>query len=157
MAEMKDPGAAGGDGALSQTLPPYDAPLPDMSTQEYWDAANRRVLLIKRCENCGRAHFYPRPFCPYCWSTAVHWEEASGQATLYTFSVVRRHEIPAWVARVPYVPAIVELAEGPRMMTNVVGIDPDEVRIGMALTVDFAPAGPEGAELIPVFRPAVSA
>lgn len=130
-------------------LVPYDPPVGDMSTQEYWDAAGRRELLIKRCEECGRAHHYPRPFCPYCWSSKVHWEQASGKATLYTYSVVRQNELQA--ARVPYVAAIVDLEEGPRMMTNVVGVDPADVSIGMALAVDYAPAG---ETLIPVFRPA---
>jgi uncharacterized protein len=134
-----------------QELVPYEAPMPDMSTQEFWDAAGRRELLIQRCEECGDAFFYPRPFCPQCWSRAVHWEQASGKATLYTFSVVRRNDMPSFAARVPYVAAIVELEEGPRMMTNVVGIPVDDVRIGMPLVVDYAPAG---ETLIPVFRPA---
>jgi uncharacterized OB-fold protein len=131
----------------------FQLPTADLSTQEYWDAASRRELLIKRCGSCERPHFYPRPFCPHCWSTDVHWERASGDGTVYSYSVVRRNDLPAFASRVPYVPAIVELAEGPRVMTNVVGTDPSELRIGMAVTVDFAPAGEEGESLIPVFRP----
>ena len=107
-----------------------------------------------RCERCARAHFYPRPFCPYCWSTRVHWERASGRANVYTYSVVRLNDHPSFASRVPYVAAIVELAEGPRMMTNLINVEPMNVRVGMAVAVDFAPAGEEGASLIPVFRPA---
>ena len=146
--------AAGSPPATGERPPFYDAPVPDVSTREYWDAAARRELLIKRCDDCGRAHFPPRPFCPRCWSHAVRWERASGDATLYTYSVVRRNELPSFAARTPYVAAIVELAEGPRMMTNVVGVDPGEVRIGMDLVVDFAAAGAGGETLVPVFRPA---
>jgi uncharacterized OB-fold protein len=151
MAQGEDGGT---EAAQATSLPPYEAPIPDMSTQEYWDAASRRELLIKRCDDCGRAHFYPRPFCPHCWSEAVRWERASGRASLYTYSIVRSHDLPAFAARVPYVAAIVELDEGPRMMTHVVGAEPAEVAIGMALAVDFAPAGADGDKLVPVFRPA---
>ena len=97
----------------------------------------RAQLLIKRCAACGRAHFYPRPFCPHCWSDRVDWEEASGRATLYTYSIVRRNDLPPFGERVPYVAAVVDLDEGPRMMTNVEGCDYDELRIGMPLVVDF--------------------
>jgi uncharacterized OB-fold protein len=66
---------------------------------------------------------------------------------------VRLNDLPAFSSRVPYVAAIVELAEGPRMMTNIIGIEPTSVRVGMAVTVDFAPAGEDGTSLVPVFRP----
>lgn len=132
---------------------PYLLPAADVTSQEFWDAANRRQLLIKRCDRCGRAHFYPRPFCPHCWSQAVRWEPASGQAIVYTFSIVRRNDLPAFRGRVPYVAAVVQLTEGPRMMTNLVGVDPTEVRVGMAVVVDFVPAGEDGGSLIPVFGP----
>ena len=129
----------------------YDLPTPDLETQPYWDAAREGKLLIKRCAACGRAHFYPRPFCPHCWSDDVEWEQASGRATLYTFTIVRRNDLPPFPERVPYVAAVVDLAEGPRMMTNVEGCEPDEVEIGMALTVAFRD---EGDFSIPVFRKA---
>jgi uncharacterized OB-fold protein len=129
----------------------YDLPTPDLETQPYWDAAREGKLLIKRCAACGRAHFYPRPFCPHCWSDDVEWEQASGKATLYTFTIVRRNDLPPFPERVPYVAAVVDLDEGPRMMTNVEGCDADEVEIGMALTVAFRD---EGDFSIPVFRKA---
>jgi uncharacterized OB-fold protein len=129
----------------------FDLPTPDLETQPYWDAAKEGKLLIKRCSACGRAHFYPRPFCPHCWSDDVEWEEASGRATLYTFTIVRRNDLPPFPDRVPYVAAVVDLEEGPRMMTNVEGCDPDEVEIGMDLTVAFRE---EDDFAIPVFRKA---
>jgi uncharacterized OB-fold protein len=147
----------GGQSPWSAPPVPYPAPIPDQSTAHYWEAAARGELVIKRCDNCGRAHFYPRPFCPVCWSTAVRWERASGRGTVYTFSVVRRSDLPPFRDRVPYVPAIVELAEGPRMMTAIVDVDPADVRIGMEVDVAFAPAGPDGSAAVPVFRPASAA
>ncbi|MBB4714468.1 Zn-ribbon domain-containing OB-fold protein [Streptomyces luteogriseus] len=99
----------------------FDLPEPDAFTRTYWDAAAEGRLLIRRCGACGRAHHYPREFCPHCWSEDVTWETASGRATLYTWSVVHRNDLPPFAERVPYVAAVVELAEGPRMMTEIVG------------------------------------
>jgi uncharacterized OB-fold protein len=132
----------------------FDLPTPDASTQPWWDAARERRLLIKRCAACHRAHFYPRPFCPWCWSERVEWEEASGRATLYTWSIVYQNDLPPFPERVPYIAAVVELAEGPKMMTNVVDCDSDKLAIGMALEVTFRHATDD--VVLPVFRPASS-
>ncbi|WP_171114662.1 MULTISPECIES: OB-fold domain-containing protein [Streptomyces] len=127
----------------------YDVPEADAFTRTYWDAAAHGRLLVRRCWACGRAHHYPREFCPYCWSEDVTWEEASGRATLYTWSVVHRNDLPPFGERTPYVAAVVDLAEGPRMMTEIVGYgdygDESELRAGAALEVDFR-------EGVPVFR-----
>jgi uncharacterized OB-fold protein len=82
----------------------------------------------------------------------VAWEEASGRATLYTWSVVRRNDLPPWGERVPYVAAVVDLEEGPRMMTNIEGVDLDAIAIGMPLVVDFRPETDDITA--PIFRPA---
>ena len=129
----------------------FDLPTPDPTTDEFWIAAREGKLLIKRCATCHRAHFYPRPFCPHCWSEKVDWEEASGLARLYTWSVVYANDLPPFADRVPYVAAIVELVEGPRMMTNVVDCDFDDLRAGMALKVTFKEET-EGIAL-PLFQP----
>jgi uncharacterized OB-fold protein len=129
----------------------FDLPAPDDETQPFWDAARAGQLLVKRCADCGAAHFYPRPFCPRCWSAAVSWEEASGRAVLYTWSVVHHNDLPPFSERLPYVAAVVDLAEGPRMMTNVVDCDAERLRVGMPLQVTYR----EIAEhvTIPVFAP----
>jgi uncharacterized OB-fold protein len=130
----------------------FDLPTPDDTTRAFWDATTRGVLLIKRCRACGRAHFYPRPFCPHCWSEEVEWEEARGRATLYTWSVVHANDLPPFQERVPYVAAVVDLEEGPRMMTNVVDWDSNQLTAGMPLEVVFREQA-EGVT-VPVFRPA---
>jgi len=107
---------------------------------------------VKRCADCGDAHFYPRPFCPRCWSEEVEWEEASGRATLYTWSVVRSNDLPPFPERVPYVAAVVDLVEGPRMMTNIEGCEFDRLEVGMALSAAFREIGEDVT--IPVFVPA---
>jgi uncharacterized protein len=129
----------------------FDLPTPDDETRPFWDAAREGRLLIKRCASCGRAHHYPRPFCPYCWSRDVDWEVAAGIGTVYTFSVVHKNDLPPFNERVPYVAAIVELDEGPRMMTNVVDCDIDDVAVGMPVEVTFLTIDENVA--IPVFRP----
>lgn len=138
----------GGAGAARFDLPEVDA-----FTRTYWDAAADGRLLLRRCgaADCGRAHHYPREFCPYCWSEDVRWEEASGRATLYTWSVVHRNDLPPFGERTPYVPAVVDLVEGPRMMTEVVecGQGEGELRMGMGLEVVFREGG---GVVVPVFR-----
>ncbi|KOG36946.1 Zn-ribbon domain-containing OB-fold protein [Streptomyces resistomycificus] len=124
----------------------FDLPEADGFTRTYWDAAARGRLLLRRCGECGRPHHYPREFCPHCWSEDVDWEPASGRATLYTWSVVHRNDLPPFAERTPYVAAVVDLAEGPRMMTQVVECAPDRLRAGMPLEVTFADG-------VPVFRP----
>jgi hypothetical protein len=130
----------------------FDLPTPDDFTRQWWDAAAEGRLLISRCATCGDVHYYPRPFCPLCGADTVSWEEASGRATLYTWSVVHQNDLPPFNERVPYVAAVVDLAEGPRMMTNVVDCEFDDLRVGMALQVTFLDIG-EGFH-VPVFRPA---
>lgn len=129
----------------------FDLPQPDLETQPFWDAARDGRLSIKRCNACDRYHFYPRPFCPHCWSEDVEWVDASGRATLYTWSVVHRNDLPPFPDRVPYVAAVVDLAEGPRMMTNVVDCEFDALRIGMELEAVFHPTSDEVT--IVQFRP----
>ncbi|MFF5312826.1 Zn-ribbon domain-containing OB-fold protein [Streptomyces massasporeus] len=129
----------------------FDRPEPDAFTRTYWDAAAEGRLLIRRCGDCGRAHHYPREFCPHCWSEDVTWETASGRATLYTWSVVHRNDLPPFPDRVPYVAAVVELAEGPRMMTEIVGAEESS-----SATLASGGAGLSGgAELVVGFREGV--
>jgi uncharacterized protein len=130
----------------------FDLPTPDLETQPYWDAARDSKLLIKRCNACGRHHFYPRPFCPTCWSDDVEWVEASGDATLYTWSIVHRNDLPPFHEWVPYVTAVVDLVEGPRMMTTVINCDHEALEIGMALSVEYRAISDDVT--VPVFRPA---
>jgi len=132
----------------------FDLPSPDDTTKPWWDACNEGRLLIMRCGDCGKAYFYPRPFCPYCWSDNVDWEEASGRATLYTWSIVYQNDLPPFPEKIPYCAAIVDLAEGPRMMTNVVDCDFDALTIGMDLQVKFHQHSEEFT--IPVFVPAAA-
>jgi uncharacterized OB-fold protein len=119
-------------------------PQPNPETKPFWDAAADGKLLIKKCNACGRVHYYPRAICPFCFSDRTEWLQASGRGTIYSYSVMRR-------APVPYAIAYVTLAEGPTMMTNLVDCDLDGIRIGQAVTVVFKPS--DGGPPVPMFRP----
>src|SRR5205823_5958732 len=96
-------------------------------------------LWLMRCNDCHEAYFYPRPICPKCFSRNTAWFQASGRGHLYAFSIVHRPPAPAFGDQVPYIAAIVELEEGPRMPTNLINVEPDpeKVKIGMAVEVVF--------------------
>ena len=117
----------------------YDKPLPviDPDTAPYWRAAREHRLLLKRCTACDRAHFYPRELCPHCHSDAVEWIDARGTGSVYSYTIARRPAGPAFKPDAPYVVAIVELDEGARMMTNIVGCPPESVRIGQRVVVAY--------------------
>ncbi len=123
--------------------PRFDLPMIEPESERYWSALTEGRLLIKHCNACDRHHFYPRPFCPHCWSDDVEWVEASGGATLYTHSVVYVNDLPPFGRQVPYVAAVVDLDEGPRMMTRVVDCDHDALTIGMRLELRTEPVTEE--------------
>ncbi|HZP41556.1 MAG TPA: Zn-ribbon domain-containing OB-fold protein [Candidatus Binatia bacterium] len=136
-------------------MPDYPGPLPipTPESRPFWEAARRHELSLPRCRACGRFHYFPRAACPFCLSPDLAWQRASGRGTLYTFTVVHRG-LRGFPLGPPYVLAVVELAEGPRMMTNLVGIAPDpaQIRIGMPVEVAFEDVTREVA--LPRFRPA---
>ncbi len=123
----------------------YEKPLPiiDAESRPFWQGARERRLQIQRCMACRRHFFYARALCPYCHSDAVDWVTASGRGTIYTFTIARRPAGPAFKADVPYVVALVELEEGPRLMTNIIGIAPESVRIGQRVKAVFEDATDE--------------
>lgn len=124
-------------------------PSPTAATAPYWAAAAAGRLMLPRCRACGRFHHHPREWCPHCWGTELDWEEVSGDAVVVTFSVVQQAPSPSFVT--PYVLAVVDLAEGPRMMANVVGCTPGEVSIGLPVHVTFER---RGDIVLPQFQPA---
>ncbi|MBI4498202.1 MAG: Zn-ribbon domain-containing OB-fold protein [Chloroflexi bacterium] len=113
-------------------------PLPTPETRPFWEGAHHHTLLLPRCRDCRRFHFYPRAFCPHCLSPNLEWRQASGRGTLYAYGINHR-PAPGFEADVPYVIALVELEEGPRMVTNLVDVDPepDRLRIGLPVEVVF--------------------
>ncbi len=127
------------------------APQPTPDTAPFFEGTAHGELRIQRCAACAKAFFYPRSGCPHCGSTDVAWERASGRARLHTY-VINHRAAPGFEDQVPYAIAVVELEEGPRMMTNVVGVDntPEALVVDMDLVVAFEA---RGEWFVPVFSP----
>ena len=122
------------------------APPINPETQPFWDAAGARQAAATRNAPPAASRISIRaPHCPFCFSDKTEWQEASGRGTIYTYSVMRR-------APVPYAIAYVTLAEGPRMMTNIVDCDLDSIKIGQAVRLVFKPS--DGGPPVPMFTPA---
>ena len=119
------------------------APVANVETQTYWDAASAGKLLVKTCLACGEPHFYPRALCPFCFGE-TEWTETNGAGEIYSYSIMRR-------APVPYAIAFVKLDAGPTMMSNLVDCDFDSRRIGQRVKVAFKPA--ENGQNVPMFTP----
>lgn len=128
-------------------------PVPSPETRPFWEAARGHRLELPFCRPCGAFFYYPRAACPRCLSADIAWRPVSGRGTLHTFTVVHRGQ-KGFPLGPPYVIAVVQLDEGPRMMTNLVDCvpDPAAIRIGMPVEVVFHDATPEIA--LPLFRPA---
>lgn len=125
-------------------------PKPTPETQHFWDGTRRSELLLQRCDACAHAYFPPRPFCPACGSREVTVFAASGKATLYSY-VIQQRPTPGFDG--PYALAVVTLAEGPRMMTNIVGCPqtPEALVLDMPLETVFEPI--DADITLPLFRP----
>ena len=108
----------------------YQGPLPVKQPESdfYWEKAQAHELWLRRCNACEHAYFYPRDFCPDCGSRDVSWVQASGRGTLHTFAIVHRAPVPAFRDHVPFVVAMVDLEEGARVPTNLVGVEPGSLR-----------------------------
>ena len=113
-------------------------PQPTPETQHFWDGTKANELLLQRCEACSKVYFPPRPFCPVCASRKVSVTKASGKGILYSY-VIHHRPVPGFTP--PYAIAVVELAEGPRMMTNIVNCPqtPEALVLDMPVEVVFEP------------------
>jgi uncharacterized OB-fold protein len=131
-----------------------EVPTVEDESRPYWEAAKQGRLLVKKCNACGRLHHYPRPFCPTCWSDDVEWHEVSGRGTVYTYSIVFKNDLTPFSEWGAYVPGIVELEEGPRLMTNIVDCPHDQLAVGLPVVAVFRDLTDEWAA--PDFRPAPS-
>lgn len=136
------------------TAPPRKAlPQPTPETAPYWEGAKAHELRIQYCRECEKYFFYPRIFCPTCLSDAVEWRTVSGKGTLLTY-VLSARPAAGFENELPYAIAIVQLDEGPHMMTNIVGteISPEKLPAGMPVEVVFEDVNDTIS--LPKFRPA---
>ena len=117
----------------------FPRPLPDFDAQEFWDGCNRGELLMQQCADCQRFRWLPRPMCPHCNSLKHKWERVSGRGKVYSYTIIAHPVHPAAVEKVPYNVAQVQLDEDPDLIlvTNLVGVKNEDVRIEMPVQVVF--------------------
>jgi len=130
----------------------YSKPLPEVTvdSKPFWDACKRHELTLQRCRNCGQLR-NPSPICQKCLSMESEWVTVTGRGRLYTWVVVYQRYHPGFAQETPYNVAIVELDEGPRLVTNIIGCQNEALRIGMEVEVTFDDVTDEIT--LPRFRP----
>lgn len=117
----------------SLELPVFPGPKPTPDSAPFWEGTAAGKLLIKRCDACGKFHYYPRPLCPFCASDRTVWTEASGRGHIYTLTYLKKWDVKAAIA-------FVELEEGPRVQALVADANPASLRIDEKVVARFAPA-----------------
>ena len=138
-------------------------PEPNSDSEPFWDACNESRLLLQQCGACHEPQFYPRSLCAGCGASNLDWIEAGGQGEVVSFTIVRRAVTAAYDADAPYVVALIRLAEGPTMMSNLVECDIETLQVGMPVEVVFrawGTADPDAdsneqsvSQKLPVFKP----
>ena len=130
---------------------PAPAPLVTSTTKEFWAGTAEGRFILQRCDTCSEVAWFPRRECPYCWTETLTSFDASGKGFVYTFTIVRKGG-EDFAQAAPFVVAYVQLAEGPRVLTNIVDCDVDSVAIGMPVEMVFHDTGKGNARYR--FRPA---
>lgn len=132
-------------------LQPVVSPAPD--GEQFWAALREHRLELPYCDDCDSAFFYPRAICPRCGGRAIRWVRSNGRGTLYSFCVQYRSAIPGLTSS-PFVTALVDLDEGPRLMGFLVGVpdDPEQIRCGTRVEAGFADL--EAGQTVLTFTPA---
>jgi len=130
----------------------YKTPFVDWETRAYWEGAGRGELVLQRCRDCHVVQHRPRGLCVSCLSSEIEHFVASGRGEIYTFSIVRQNQMPGFRDHLPYVVAYVALEEGPQILTNIIGCDPESVSIGMPVRVEFVATDEDRG--VPRFVPA---
>lgn len=128
-------------------------PIPEMQpwTVEFWEGTKNGKLLIQFCKDCNSNIFYPRKYCPECWSSSLGWRESTGKGKVFTFSTAYSNVEPKFADELPYTVAYIDLDEGVRMPSRIVDCDPKDIKIGMTVEVVFHD---RDGVFLPYFRPA---
>lgn len=132
----------------------YEKLLPriDEMSRPYWEGAKRHELLLQKCQECGHYRYPPGETCPSCLSDRLEWVKVSGRGSVYTWTVFHQAYHPAYKDDIPYAVVVVELEEGPRMITNLVNCRIEDIKMGMPVEVAFDDVTEEVS--LPKFRPA---
>jgi uncharacterized protein len=132
-----------------------EKPLPgiDEDNKPFWDYCKQHELRMQKCSRCGKLYYPPSAMCPHCMNMKSEWVKLSGKGKVFSFVVVRQAPSPAFAKDAPYVVAIIELEEGQRLTSNVIGCKPEDVKINMAVEVVFEDVTKDIA--IPKFKPII--
>jgi uncharacterized OB-fold protein len=130
----------------------YNKPLPIITddNRQYWEYCQQHELRMQQCDSCGYIRFPPGILCPRCHSMEAGWTKLSGQGKIYSFVVYRMSYHPSYENDIPYAVAVIQLAEGPRMESNITGIKVEDLKVGMPVEVYFDDV--TGEVTLPKFR-----
>jgi uncharacterized OB-fold protein len=122
---------------MPDTSHPKPLPVVTDESRPFWEGCRQGKLLLQYCDQCRRYQFYPRLYCMQCGSASLSWIEASGRGVIYSYTIIHQNKSPEFAQDTPYNVAIVQLEEGPRMMSNIVDISPAELCIDLPVTIIF--------------------
>ncbi len=145
-----DPRPRNGGDPVSKSEVARPEPPTSTLTEPFWEATRSGQLLLQWCRRCERPIFYPRVVCPGCLGDELEWRPSSGTGRVYAVTVEHKPQDPRMAEQAPYAVALVELDEGVRLLTNIVGCDPDKVSVDDAVSVVWEPL-PDGRQL-PLFE-----
>ena len=119
--------------------PSHPKPLPVITEENrpFWEGCQQEKLLLQYCERCQRYQFYPRLYCMQCGADRLSWVEASGRGVIYSYTIIHQNKSPEFVHDTPYNVAIIQLEEGPRLMSNIVDVAPGDLRVDLPVMVVF--------------------
>jgi uncharacterized OB-fold protein len=135
---------------LPEGAKPRVAPIPDAESEPFWSGTLDGKLLVQECSMCGQRQLYGRSLCTNCHSAALNWIETSGRGTIYSRTIIRQNPSRSFKHMIPFVVALIDLDEGPRMMSNVIGTPAEEVNIGDRVRVTFETVSDAAA--LPLFE-----
>jgi len=122
---------------MTESTRPKPLPIVTEENLPFWEGCQQGKFLLQQCSECHHYQFYPRLYCMQCSSNAVDWIEASGQGVIYSFTIIYQNKSPEFVHDTPYNVAIVQLEEGPRLLSNIVDVEATELQVDLPVTVAF--------------------
>lgn len=122
---------------MPDTARPKPLPVVTEESRPFWEGCKRGILLLQYCETCQHYQFYPRLYCMQCGADTLSWKQASGRGVIYSYTIIRQNKSPEFINDTPYNVAIIQLEEGPRLMSNIVDADPGTLQVDLPVTVVF--------------------
>ena len=136
---------------MAESTRPKPLPVVTEENRPFWEGCQQGKLLLQQCIKCHHYQFYPRLYCMQCTSDTLHWVEASGNGVIYSYTIIHQNKSPEFEHDIPYNVAIVQLEEGPRLLSNIVVVHATELRVDLPVTVVFDQV--TATITLPRFRP----